>query len=187
MAGQDWFEKDFYAALGIPVDADDATIKKAYRKLARTHHPDATGGDESRFKEIGEAYSVLSDPEQRQQYDAIRTMTRGGARFAPGGGGSNGGFEDLLGGLFGGAAGGRAGPGAQFRPGGGGLDLEDLLRGMGGTGGFGPSFERGFDPYSATPGPRRGGDLSATTRLRFRDVAGGTTATLRLPDGRTVT
>ena len=84
MAGQDWFEKDFYATLGVPKDADEAAIKKAYRKLARTHHPDSNGGNDSRFKEVGEAYSVLSDPEQRKQYDTIRTMSAGGARFAPG-------------------------------------------------------------------------------------------------------
>nr|BFF19982.1 hypothetical protein GCM10025730_35030 [Promicromonospora thailandica] len=81
MTGQDWMEKDFYAVLGVPKDADDATIKKAYRKLARQHHPDQNQGNaaaESRFKEIGEAYAVLSDPEQRRQYDAVRAMA--GAR-----------------------------------------------------------------------------------------------------------
>ena len=88
MASQDWFEKDFYAILGVPKDADAAAIKKTYRKLARKHHPDPNAGDaaaEARFKEIGEAYAVLSDPEQRQQYDAIRAMTPGGARFTAGG------------------------------------------------------------------------------------------------------
>src|SRR3954454_10147178 len=108
MAGQDWFEKDFYAVLGVPQDATQDAIKKAYRKLARQHHPDANAGDaaaERRFKEIGEAYAVLSDAEQREQYDAVRAMTRGGARFSAGGpNGAPGGFEDLLGGLFGQAA-----------------------------------------------------------------------------------
>ena len=136
VAGQDWFEKDFYATLGVAQDADAAAIKKAYRKLARTLHPDANPGDENaerRFKEVGEAYSVLSDPEQRQQYDAIRTMSRGGARFAPGGG--NGGFEDLLGGLFGGSAG-AGGQRVRFGTAGGAgtPDLEDLLGGMFGGG-----------------------------------------------------
>jgi preprotein translocase subunit Sec63 len=58
MASQDWFEKDFYAILGVPQDADQAAIKKAYRKLARQHHPDQNAGDaaaEQRFKEVGEA------------------------------------------------------------------------------------------------------------------------------------
>ena len=83
MASQDWFEKDFYAILGLSADADAKEIKKRYRKLARDLHPDAKPGDkgaEQRFKEIGEAYAVLSDPEQRQQYDAVRAMSRGGAR-----------------------------------------------------------------------------------------------------------
>jgi unsaturated chondroitin disaccharide hydrolase len=68
MASQDWFEKDFYAILGVPKDADQAAIKKAYRKLARKHHPDQNAGDgaaEQRFKDIGEANAVLSDPKQR--------------------------------------------------------------------------------------------------------------------------
>ena len=65
MTGQDWIEKDFYRVLGVPKDADAATIKKAYRKLARTKHPDHNPGDakaEAEFKEVGEAYAVLSDP-----------------------------------------------------------------------------------------------------------------------------
>ena len=73
MTGQDWLEKDFYASLGVAKDADAAAIKKAYRKLARQYHPDQNAGDaksEARFKEIGEAYAVLSDPEQRRQYYA---------------------------------------------------------------------------------------------------------------------
>src|SRR5690606_3171250 len=111
MTGQDWLEKDFYAALGVPKDADATAIKKAYRKLARTHHPDQNQGDakaEAKFKEIGEAYAVLADPEQRQQYDALRAMAGGGARFASGPGGAGaGGFEDLFGGMFGQAGAGR--------------------------------------------------------------------------------
>lgn len=191
MAGQDWFEKDFYATLGVPKDADAAAIKKAYRKLARRHHPDANAGEaaaELRFKDVGEAYAVLSDPEQRQQYDAIRAMSHGGARFAPGGGGGAG-FEDLFGGLFGGAGG--AGAGTRGSPGAGGqrvrfstagqaVDLEELLRGMGGAGG-------GFGGYGAPAGPRRGADVKATTRLGFRDSVLGSTVTLRRPDGGTVT
>ena len=180
MAGQDWFEKDFYATLGVAKDADDAAIKKAYRKLARKHHPDANAGEDEKFKEIGEAYAVLSDPEQRKQYDAIRSMSHGGARFAPGGAGGGGGFEDLFGGLFGGAAPGGAGGGRRMRfdTGGQGVDLEDLLRGMGGG---------GFGGFGGTRGPRRGADVNATTTLPFRDAVTGSTVTLRAPDGGTVT
>ena len=82
MTGQDWLEKDFYAVLGVPKDADAATIKKAYRKLARQEHPDHNPGDakaEARFKDVGEAYAVLSDPEQRGQYDQLRAMAGGAA------------------------------------------------------------------------------------------------------------
>ncbi len=191
MAGQDWFEKDFYAILGVTKDADAAAVKKAYRKLARTHHPDSNGGKDARFKEIGEAYSVLSDPEQRKQYDAIRTMSGGGARFAPGAGaGSSAGFEDLLGDLFGGAGAGgargpRAGAGQRARfthaGAGGQPDLEDVLGGMFGGG------QQGFGGFGATGGPRKGTDVNATTRVAFREAVLGSTVTLRSPDGSTVT
>ena len=85
MASQDWVDKDFYKILGVAKDASDADIKKAYRKLARQHHPDTNAGDtasEKKFKDISEAYSVLSDADERQQYDAIRAMG-GGAGSPP--------------------------------------------------------------------------------------------------------
>ena len=72
MASQDWFEKDFYAVLGTSKDASDAELKKVYRKLARQYHPDSNPGDpkaEARFKEVSEAYTVLSDPVKKRQYD----------------------------------------------------------------------------------------------------------------------
>ena len=75
MAGQDWMEKDFYKTLGVSKDASESEIKKAYRKLARKHHPDQNPGDKSaeeKFKAVGEAYQVLSDPKQRKQYDGWR-------------------------------------------------------------------------------------------------------------------
>ena len=88
MASQDWLEKDFYKVLGVAKDVSEAELKKVYRKLARKFHPDSNPGDaaaEAKFKEISEAYSVLSDAELRKEYDAIRAMG-GGARFtAPGG------------------------------------------------------------------------------------------------------
>src|SRR4029079_12164640 len=95
-----------YDTLGVPKNASADEIKKAYRKLAREHHPDASGGDEARFKEIQGAYDVLSDPEKRQQYDAF-----GSANGGPGGfGGASGPqfadfvLSDLFGGIFGGGA-----------------------------------------------------------------------------------
>lgn len=181
MTGQDWLEKDFYAVLGVPKDADAATIKKAYRKLARQLHPDHNPGDataEAKFKDIGEAYAVLSDTEQRQQYDQLRAMA-GGARFtAPGGArGGSAGFEDLFGGMFGGA-GGAGGQGGRVRYStGGGGGFEDLLGGLFGGGGGG---------FSAQRGPQPGIDLTATTTLPFRTAAEGSTVSLSV-EGRTVT
>ena len=90
MASQDWFDKDFYAVLGVKKDVSDAELKKTYRKLARQYHPDSNPGDakaEARFKEISEAYSVLSDTQMRQEYDQIRAIGSG-ARFTPGAGGA---------------------------------------------------------------------------------------------------
>lgn len=106
MASQDWFDKDFYKILGVAKDAPEAEIKKTYRKLARQFHPDSNPGDakaEAKFKEISEAFSVLSDNEQRKEYDAVRAMG-GGARFTAGGQGQGGGFEDVFSNLFGGGA-----------------------------------------------------------------------------------
>src|SRR5919108_2248938 len=67
--------KDYYAVLGVSPDADEQTIKQAYRKLARQYHPDVNPGDqaaEERFKEVNEAYQALSDPERRRKYDELR-------------------------------------------------------------------------------------------------------------------
>jgi len=78
--------KDFYAVLGVSKDADAAAIKKAYRTLAKKYHPDRNPDDAAaaeKFKEIGEAYAVLSDEAERKQYDAIRAMARRAARADP--------------------------------------------------------------------------------------------------------
>ncbi|HET6967501.1 MAG TPA: DnaJ C-terminal domain-containing protein [Ornithinibacter sp.] len=198
MASQDWFEKDFYAILGVPQDADAAAIKKAYRKLARKHHPDQNAGDtaaEQRFKDIGEAHAVLADPKQRQEYDAVRQMAHGGARFRAGGPGGAGGFEDVFS-AFGGGGGGQrvrfstGGPGAGA--GAGQPDLDDLLAQMfgGAAGGAGPRAQRGSDPFSgfgAPRGPRPGADVQARTSLSFRDAVEGATVTLSTAEGRRIT
>ncbi|MCZ7527776.1 MAG: DnaJ domain-containing protein [Acidimicrobiia bacterium] len=114
---REWFEKDYYAVLGVGKDASEKEITRAYRKLAKQYHPDANPGDkvaEERFKEVSAAYDVLGDAEKRKEYDEVRRMVASGAgpRFGPGGG--FGGFEgatfdvedvgglgDLFGGLFG--------------------------------------------------------------------------------------
>lgn len=155
MASQDWLDKDFYATLGVAKDASAADIKKAYRKLARQYHPDANQGDdaaEQRFKEITEANTVLSDPEQRQEYDQLRAMGSG-ARFSGAGpGAQQGGFEDIFSGLFGQAGGGRqAGFGDIF----------------GGFGGGGPG---GFQQR-----PTKGANIKGAVTISFAESIRGTT------------
>ncbi len=193
MASQDWFEKDFYAILGVPQDADAAAVKKAYRKLARKHHPDQNAGDaaaEQRFKDIGEANSVLSDPEKRSEYDAVRQMARGGARFTaggPGGQAGGGGFDDVFSSMFGGGGGGQR---VRYSTGGAGAgqpNLEDILGGMfGGAGGAGQSYGGGAG-FRAPTGPRKGADLTARTTLSFRDAVEGATVTLGVSGGDQIT
>lgn len=116
---------DYYARLGVAPTATDEEIKKAYRRLAKEHHPDATGGDkrkESRFKEVSAAYEVLRDKGKRAQYDALRV----GGGSAPGGGFATefpGGFDlrDLFGGV------GAAPDGAHYQVFTSGFDLGDLF------------------------------------------------------------
>jgi molecular chaperone DnaJ len=148
------FEKDFYAALGVAKDASAADIKKAYRKLARELHPDKNAGDakaEERFKEVSEAYAVLSDPKQRAEYDEARALFAGGG-FRPGGAG-------------GGTYGGRVDFGDLFGGGGLGDLFGDLLGGRG---------------RRAGGGPRRGGDVETEVTLDFAEAARGVTVPLRL-------
>ncbi len=170
MASQDWLEKDFYKILGVDKSVSDAELKKVYRKLARTYHPDSNAGDsaaEARFKEISEAYSVLSDPAQRQEYDQIRTMTAGGPRFTAGGGGA-GGFDDVFGGMFGGGR--PTGyPGGQ--PGG----FGDLFEGLFGNGGAGP--------YGR---PQKGQDLNARITLDLPTAVAGTTVSVETASGKKI-
>lgn len=154
MASQDWLEKDFYAILGVDKNASASEIKKAYRKLARKYHPDANPDDttaEQRFKEITEANTVLSDPQQRQEYDQLRAMGAGGARFTAPGGGQ--GFEDIFSGLFGQAGGGRH------------AGFGDVFGGFGGGQSFG-----GFQQA-----PTKGADLKSGVTISFADAIRGTT------------
>ncbi|MFT4220609.1 MAG: DnaJ C-terminal domain-containing protein [Microbacterium sp.] len=182
MASQDWFDKDFYKVLGVSKDVSDADLKKTYRKLARKHHPDSNPGDakaEATFKEISEAYSVLSDPGQREEYDQIRAMGSG-ARFTAGGQGA-GGFEDVFS-MFGQGGAGRGNARFQTTE-----DFEDIFSmfnqqpgGGFGSGRFGQPTG-GFRGYG---GPTRGADVTARTTLDFVTAAKGETITLQSEDGK---
>lgn len=149
---RDWVEKDFYKVLGISEQATAEEVKKAYRKLAQKHHPDANPGDqeaEEKFKEISEAYATLSDAEQRKEYDQVR-------RLAATGGFS--GFGGQQGGGFGGFG------GQQVRV----EDLQDLLGGFGG--GIGDLF--GFGSQGGG-GPTQGADMATELTITFEDAAFG--------------
>ncbi len=122
---REWFETDYYATLGVSPDSSDTDITKAYRKLARKHHPDSSDGNEERFKQISAAYDVVGDATKRAAYDEARRLGpvgsgthRGG--FASGPGGFSIRIEDLgdLGGIFGNLFGdsrGRAGHDSAIR------------------------------------------------------------------------
>lgn len=171
MSTKDYVEKDYYKALGVTKSAGQPDIKKAYRKLARELHPDANPGDaraEARFKEVSEAYSVLSDGKTRKEYDDARRLFGGGM---PGFGGGSGGF----GGFPGGAPAGSDGTGAGF-------DLGDLFGGGGSRVGdmFGGLFGGGRGSRSRTGTPARGSDVETEISLGFDESVAGVTVPLRL-------
>ena len=168
MSTRDYIEKDYYKSLGVPKDATAAEIKKAYRKLARVHHPDANTGSsksEEKFKEISEAYDVLSDDKSRKEYDEARSLFGGGGFRMPGSGGAGapGGFNFDLGDLLGNARAGGAGAAGG---------LGDILGGIFGGG-------AGRRP-SATQQPRRGADVETEVTLDFEHAVRGETVALRM-------
>jgi len=164
---KDMYEKDYYKALGVSKDATAAEIKKAFRALAKKHHPDSNENDpkaEARFKEVSEAYDVLSDEAKRKEYDETRSLFGGGAFRPPGGFGGGGGGQTTF-------------------------DINDLLRqaGAGGAGGsgsgggglgdvFGGIFNRG----GGRNRPRRGADIESSVTLSFDEALEGITLPLRL-------
>lgn len=160
MSSADGATKDFYKILGVSKDASQSQIKKAYRKLARDNHPDSHPDNkqaEDRFKEVSEAYAVLSNPEKRKEYDEQQEMfSRFGGGF--GGSGFGGGF-----GRPGGGYGTQAGA-TQMD-----FDLSDLLGGMFGSG----------DGRSRTRA-RRGEDLQSEASISFEQAVDGATIPLRL-------
>src|SRR2546426_5756833 len=152
---REWFEKDYYAVLGLQKGASEKDITRAYRKLAKQHHPDANAGNkeaEEKFKDISTAYDVLGEPAKRKEYDEVRDMVASGANPFAGAGAS--GF------------GGPGGPGGGFGDGGG-VPLEtrhmggprgplgNLLGGRGrrGSGRPPPGARppRGAEPHAAEP------------------------------------
>jgi molecular chaperone DnaJ len=157
-AQREWFEKDYYAVLGVPQGATEKDLSRAFKKLAKQYHPDANPGNaaaEERFKEISAAYDILGDTTKRAEYDEVRQMVASGVGpdgaggFGPGGGGRSfrfetdgGGLGDIFGNLFGGGGGGRR-------------------------------------RTRAATGPQRGRDLETELHLAFDDAIRGVTSTVR--------
>ncbi|HUO46985.1 MAG TPA: DnaJ domain-containing protein, partial [Acidimicrobiia bacterium] len=151
---REWVDKDFYKIIGVSPEASAEEVKRAYRKLAQKYHPDANPGDlqaEERFKEISEAYGVLSNTEQRKEYDEVRRLVESGGF---GGFGSGGPF---------------AGGGQRVRV----DDLGNLFGGIGDLFGFG-------NGAGARRGPQRGADTSADLTLSFEDSLTGVTTTVSI-------
>ncbi|MTD15922.1 molecular chaperone DnaJ [Nakamurella sp. YIM 132087] len=171
MSAKDYYEKDYYAALGVGKTATAAEIKKAYRKLARDLHPDKNPGDkkaEEKFKDVSEAYDVLSDDTKRKEYDEARALAASGAFRGFGGGQTPGGA--------------------------GGFDLGDLFRNggaqQGGAGGLGDLFGGLFNRGGGAAGgratrARRGQDHETEVTLAFADSVRGVTVPLRISDRAT--
>lgn len=186
MASENWITDDFYKTLGVSEDASESDIKKAYRKLSRKYHPDLNPDDkqaEKKFKEISEAYDVLSDKKQREEYDQIRRYGASGmGGFGAGAGGFGGGngyttfttgggaginIDDLLGGLFGGSAGGSRRRSAGFTS----ADFGGMGSGGMGGGGFGGA-------QHAAPE-----ESTTSTRITLAQAYTGANVTVFLPDG----
>ena len=162
--------KDLYKILGVSEDASEEAIKKAYRKLAKENHPDATGGDKKkteRFKEVNEAYTLLSDQQKRREYDRLRSAPVGADGMPEG-------FDpDAFAQTFGGGSGGAH---------------------MGGFGDLGDMFANLFG--NAGPSPRgrargrvqtRGADMVGNLEVTFKDAALGARQTIRSGSGKSVT
>lgn len=150
---------DLYAVLGVPDNADADAIKKAFRDLAKKHHPDANPGNkksEEKFKEASQAYEILSDPEKRRRYDAMRQSP------FQGGGYGQGGYEEGMGGGFGGGS------------------INDLFEMFFGGGGGGGPFGGG----GRSRRPSKGADYESEVWVSLEDAALGRTVTVNLEGGQ---
>jgi molecular chaperone DnaJ len=153
-AEREWFDKDYYAVLGVPMSAPDKDVARAYKKLAKQYHPDANPGNkdaEERFKEISAAYDILGDANKRKEYDEVRRMVASG--IGPGftGGPGTGSFQfDADNGIF-----------------------SDLLGGLFSRGG------RGGGRRGGASGPQRGSDLETELHISFDDAVHGVTSAVR--------
>lgn len=186
MASENWITDDFYKALGVSEDASESDIKKAYRKLSRKYHPDLNPGDEQaekKFKEISEAYDVLSDKKQREEYDQIRRYGAAGMGGFGGGGFGGGSYTGYPGAdAFGGFRGGTSAN----------INIDDLLGGLFGGSAGGSRRSAGFT--SADFGGMGGGgfggaqhaapeESTTSTRISLAQAYTGATVTVFLPDG----
>ncbi len=164
---------DYYKTLGVPRTASQDEIKKAFRKLARTHHPDA-GGDEAKFKEINEAYEVLSDEKKKSLYDQYGTANENQIPWGGQGGGAGFNYEDIFGGAGGNTYTYTSGGGGGF----GGIDWSDILESIRhGEGAFGSDWDFGGSRS------QKGQDMSVTLDVTFDEAFNGTTkmVTVRIP------
>ncbi|GAP62546.1 MAG: J domain-containing protein [Ardenticatenia bacterium] len=174
--------KDYYKILGVPKTATQEEIKKAYRKLARQYHPDVNKGDpkaEEKFKEINEAYQVLSDPEKRAKYDRLGADWERWQRA-----GGQGGFDwsQYT----------QGGPGVEFRWSTSGEGFEDIF----GDSIFSDFFEQifggrgragaGTRTRTRTTAPRKGRDLEAPVEITLEEAYHGTKRLIELGDGRRI-
>lgn len=141
--------KDYYETLGVSKDASDEEIKRSFRRLAKQYHPDVNKepGAEAKFKEIGEAYAILSDPNKRKQYDQYGSAAFENGGMGSGGAGGFGGFD--------------------FND----IDLDSILRDVFG-GGFGSSFG-GFNRRGSSSSSRKGSDVRVVLDLTFEEAAFG--------------
>jgi molecular chaperone DnaJ len=170
-ASREWFEKDYYKVLGVSDKASEKEVTRAYRKLAKQYHPDANPDNAAaaeRFKEISEAYSVLSDDDKRKQYDQMRKYGAFAGMGGPGG--------------FGGGAGPRPGPAGGTGPGGG-FSFEDIgdVGGLGDL--FGSIFDLGGRKRGATRpgGPQRGENVEYAVEVPFEVAVRGGKRTITVP------